>query len=404
MYGNTLVAPQVTTGKSSYGRINSSQRFGSITLDLDRALHGPGVGFGEYEHFLLEQVREESWTRARVARKDDPEPCEIVIRALGRKLGDDPKAKRLKATRQLTKAKTNLIASRVLIKDAQGRLLINKDAEAWIFPDTGRPRLSEHLRRFCREAQPVVQATLPGCDDRDEERPAPAVSRDVPPAPRKTSPRRPVGHPPAVSRDVPPAPHRAPSPIGERGRGDLIQTPEENTRGVGVAPDGDRGGPRAIVEPPVAVVSGHRPPQVPEGAYEAAPLTKAQREELQRLSVLALDHMPNAFAISRAIADRRGNYRADCYGPALETVRACERDRQNLPYFLGIVRRLDEAGGPAAKARPAPAVEYFKAGPVDPEYYLPTAERMARIAARRAAGTEPTPASWKEAGRATAAV
>ncbi len=142
--------PTLTPKMTTWGKINAKQSFNILTQDLDRA-----IAFAELtkrETQFLQQTREACWAEAvRAGKKRDgfwPEAlgCRINLTALAESTGIH--------RQQWSVAKRGLVAAKILLKDADGILHINKQADEWIFPKTKKPRLSDKLIEFCRSVQP----------------------------------------------------------------------------------------------------------------------------------------------------------------------------------------------------------------------------------------------------------
>ena len=146
MTSETSMTPQT----SSWGKLNSKQSFNILAQDLDRAF--AFARLSPTEAPFLEQVREACWGEAnRLGKKRDtawPDAlgCRINLTALADATGI--------TRQQWSVAKRSLVASRILIEDADGVLSVNKNAGEWIHPRTGNPRLTPKLIEFCRSVQP----------------------------------------------------------------------------------------------------------------------------------------------------------------------------------------------------------------------------------------------------------
>ena len=146
--------PIATAAAGGWGKLNEAQSFNVIAQDMDRAFRN--AGFSGNELSFLGEVREASWGEAvRLGKKRDgawPEAagCRINLTDLAQRTE--------KSRQQWSVAKRRLIASNVLIEDEDGLLEINKQADEWIFPKTGKPRLSPVLVEYCRAVQPGYSA------------------------------------------------------------------------------------------------------------------------------------------------------------------------------------------------------------------------------------------------------
>ncbi len=129
---------------SEWGKLSAGQGFGLLASDFARALFG--AGWGRYELILIGHIMEHSW--GVVKYKDgpshwpDPVPCRVNFNAL---------AERLKLPRQrLYEARDSLIAKRFLTTDGAW---INKNADEWIDPSSGRPILSPEMLAHALDAR-----------------------------------------------------------------------------------------------------------------------------------------------------------------------------------------------------------------------------------------------------------
>ena len=133
-----------------WGKINAKQAFVILALDLDRAIGF--AGFSRNETAFLQQVREACWAEAiRLGKKRDgawPEAlgCRINLTALAAATGIQ--------RQQWSVARKGLIASGILVEDEDKTIRINKQADEWVQPSTGKARLTPKLIAFCRAVQP----------------------------------------------------------------------------------------------------------------------------------------------------------------------------------------------------------------------------------------------------------
>ncbi len=148
--------PSTTPRMSSWGKINSRQSYNILTHDIDRAISFARLSKTEIP--FLEQVREACWSEAIRAhgrkRNDgwpDAEGCQINLTALAALTGI--------SRQQWSVARKNLVASKILLEDENGTLRINKNADEWVRPTTGKARLSAQLIQFCRSVQPGSSAS-----------------------------------------------------------------------------------------------------------------------------------------------------------------------------------------------------------------------------------------------------
>lgn len=112
--------------------------FNITARDLDRAV--VVAGFGDLHMLLIEQARELSYARAKLAKIDDPLPFAINISALARDTGKDRK--------WLTVRFHDLVRYRVFLPLSDGGYLINKDYRQWL-DDDGNPRLTVRQIAWC---------------------------------------------------------------------------------------------------------------------------------------------------------------------------------------------------------------------------------------------------------------
>jgi hypothetical protein len=122
--------------QSEWGRLNAGQEYGILAVDVDRALGSAGLG--EHQQRVMQAIREHSWgTSARRKKRGDPwpdaEPCQVNLKGLAEALG-------VKFQR-LYEARRWLVNARMVVVD-NGLLSINKNADEWIDPATGRPLLN----------------------------------------------------------------------------------------------------------------------------------------------------------------------------------------------------------------------------------------------------------------------
>ena len=136
--------------KPAWGKLNSGQSFGILAVDMDRAFRAALLS--PTENLFLGEVRETCWGAAVRLRKKpgeewpDAARCRINLTHLAEQLGI--------SRQQLGAAKKRLIQARVLIEDEDGWLGINKQADEWINPRTGEPRLTPDMVTYCQRAQP----------------------------------------------------------------------------------------------------------------------------------------------------------------------------------------------------------------------------------------------------------
>ena len=147
--GVNLTPNRTEWGKMSKKKDGKQQIFNITTQDVDRAL--ALAGLTATEAALFEQIREECWTRPILEKKPggiwpEAKGCTINLQKLANATGI--------VRQQWSKAKRNLIASHLIEERDDGTLRINKQADEWINPTTGKPRLTDKLIEFCRSAQP----------------------------------------------------------------------------------------------------------------------------------------------------------------------------------------------------------------------------------------------------------
>jgi hypothetical protein len=147
---STEITPQ-------WGKLNRGQRFNITALDVHRAI--AAAELGKYEAIVFEQAQEESWHEAVKTKKGsadtwpDPRPARLNLHTLAKQLGFN--------RQRLSEAKQSLLASRIFLPAGGDRVWINKQAEEWIYPKTGLPRLSKLKLDWCAQARPKTQAALP---------------------------------------------------------------------------------------------------------------------------------------------------------------------------------------------------------------------------------------------------
>lgn len=191
-----------------WGKLNNGQRYSIRALDIDRALAAARLGL--YETIYLQQAIEDGWHGAVKASKrsgqawPDPKPARVNIYKLARKTGLLP--------RNFHKAKRTLLDSRILSSGPNGKVWINKQADDWIDPTTGKRRLTTDLLIWCDEARPKIQKCFP-----HEEEDKRTLSRETgEPCPKRQ------GNP--VPEDRGTLFEKTGSHREERGRGDLKKT------------------------------------------------------------------------------------------------------------------------------------------------------------------------------------
>jgi hypothetical protein len=145
-----------------WGKVNAGQPWGIIACDVDRAL--ARARMNDYEQILMQIIREFSWgksTRQKVPGKKHPWPEAIPYPwcpgDLAMRLG-------LPDSR-LCEAKRHLVGSKMVV-ESRGGLLINKNADQWIFPNghprAGQPRLDEKALVYAMGARPDLEPATPG--------------------------------------------------------------------------------------------------------------------------------------------------------------------------------------------------------------------------------------------------
>jgi hypothetical protein len=151
--------------RARWGQLNRGQLYTIIALDVDRAISVAGLN--DYEQVLIQQARELCWGRATRSKKERGEQwpaakgCRLNISALARKTKLPPN--------RLYEARRSLKSSGIL-SVCDGETTINKQADQWIHPASGLPRLSPALLAYCAEVRPSIQAELPlGEDDQGPE-------------------------------------------------------------------------------------------------------------------------------------------------------------------------------------------------------------------------------------------
>lgn len=79
------------------------------------------------------------------ARRLKLAPCRLDLASLAARNGLD--------IEELIEAKASLVRSRVLIEMQDGKVAINGAYREWIFPETGKPRLTEQMIRDIRRRE-----------------------------------------------------------------------------------------------------------------------------------------------------------------------------------------------------------------------------------------------------------
>jgi hypothetical protein len=137
-----------TGAHSGPGKLKNG--FNMIARDLDRAF--VLALLGTYEAFMLQNIREDSWAaplrkRKKGAPLPDPTPCKPNVSALARKSG--------LSRCLLSRGLNSLVDARILTRQADGSILINKDYSQWIYPALAttpeQPRFGPEQLVFIRE-------------------------------------------------------------------------------------------------------------------------------------------------------------------------------------------------------------------------------------------------------------
>ena len=248
-----------------WGKLSKGQPYNLIARDLDRAFAATGKHLSGDRLVILVTVREQSWAKAIRGRPKssnagwpDPLPVRLRYRELSRETGIPYQS--------LHRAAQWLIAAKVLIPtENPGEVLINKNADEWIVPETSKPLISQRLRDWAKSSRTASHKRHPVSANDDA-----AVSanddagrrNDVPSAHALTPRKRTRLHPVSANDDAPSA--HALTPHIERPRDarapsekPLETNPPNPLRGdrtapqrVGEDPDPDRNAaPAAKAEP-----------------------------------------------------------------------------------------------------------------------------------------------------------
>lgn len=330
-----------------WGKINRKQPYVVITRDLLRAFFHAKMN--PAERSLFGHVLEHSWgdaTRGKKAGAPWPDalPCEINLYDLATAWNIDYS--------NLKKALKSLISDR-LILCSDGRHFINKDVDTW-----ADSRITQEFLEHAAEA--IRTGTVPGPD---------SYPLGVYPTPK--SMQLGVNHTPNDPRcngmlGVSPTP-TVPPHIGTRAELDSIQREEEKSQVIRAAPTAED-----FQEP-----DGLEPF---ESAPDARPLPSENGTgskipgALDRALDVARETWPDAHQLHRAIINRKDGHPAAWYLPAVLILGRKKRQQQTLSYFLGILRRFKDQGGPddisdlsPFKAATGPSMPILTAPPPHPK-------------------------------------
>lgn len=131
---------------TNWGKLSKGQRYGIVSVDVDRAL--ARANLKTYEAILVQYLRERSWGTAVInkrARDEWPDASPIVWNR------SFMAGELCVPGKRLSEAKSSLVAAKIIIESQSG-LLLNKNAQEWIYPD-GSPRLDNDGIRYALSGQ-----------------------------------------------------------------------------------------------------------------------------------------------------------------------------------------------------------------------------------------------------------
>ena len=114
-----------------WGQLNNGQKFGVLTVDLDRAL--ARAGLNKAEATIMQHIREKSWHRATCHKKKgerwpDCQPHALDLNTLAHQVDPQHAAN---VRRKLGEARNALVHDRLLIALEGSQYLINKNVDEW---------------------------------------------------------------------------------------------------------------------------------------------------------------------------------------------------------------------------------------------------------------------------------
>jgi hypothetical protein len=159
---------------SEWGKLSQGQRFQMFATDLYRAIEAAELG--RIERMILGHVIELSWSVKNRSGKQWPDP--LAARPNLPSLAAEWGVKR----QNVHRACNNLIAKRILIEDEAG-LWVNKSADQWVEPTSGKPLLDTQAIRYATSARTRNRGRTegPGVIPRDDTASSPEMTSNHPP-------------------------------------------------------------------------------------------------------------------------------------------------------------------------------------------------------------------------------
>jgi hypothetical protein len=292
--------------------------FNQVARDLERAM--VAARFAPAQALLLQQAREESYTRAKVRGLSEPLPFRVNFSALARALGFH--------RTHLNEQFVAMVARRVFVPVGDSSYLINKDYRQWA-DAAGRPLLSPGAVAWCGQA-------LGG----KSRRRGASEKTDTPLQPTRhpvaADPTPPVGenrHPLSVISDTPLQPTRQvhfppQTPVEERARGrESKERDKKSCRELGESAEGS---PSGDTGPAL------RDPEDGHAVNQAVDLLQSDlRTHHVGMELSRRHNLPEVLPVPGWKFLRAARI---LLGPGVR-----DGARKSWPYFVGIVRDTEDA-------------------------------------------------------------